>query len=199
MSLHIEENQFLNAEEQGISYIRNLHIRRKSDSVVSLFRKEVEYALYRPIKLIASIANEEIPESQWDLQVNSISCQALKQLAEIIIQRKRSGENSTNLKQITEELVHLRQILKEEISKNDLGLTNLQSIIFESASKLGFDDINSIISRNTPESDYTDTIIQVVHALEAHTQETPFLNEILDFISDFNFNSSSRLILLLAS
>lgn len=76
-------------------------------------QEKLDNSLAKPIHMIETIVVEEMEESKWDDGVRAIKFKPLQKLGKVITDRKRSGENSTNI----QNLISKSENLNKEISK----------------------------------------------------------------------------------
>ena len=128
----IDENKVNSFDSVGYTKIKN----------------RLDLLLINPIEFIKDIVNENIDSGLWDEKAKNIMFRPLRELAEVVIKRKRTGENSvefkklkTNLKKLEEEkfknekeFLEIDQVIKDQIkiSIDD----NINKLDYDSASDL---------------------------------------------------------------
>ena len=105
----IDENKVNSFDSVGYTKIKN----------------RLDLLLINPIEFIKDIVNENIDSGLWDEKAKNIMFRPLRELAEVVIKRKRTGENSVEFKKLKTNL----KKLEEEKFKNEKEFLEIDQVI----------------------------------------------------------------------
>ncbi|KAH0795473.1 hypothetical protein GPJ56_000686 [Histomonas meleagridis] len=144
----------------------------------SKIQGRLDSLLLRPISIISDIATEKSDPNAWNAHINSIDFKPLRELAELIANRKRSGENSKHIQNLTKE----NEILKEKIDLYEKENQRLQKKLSKLQDKETSQEMEAVTLLNNKLAELSEEINSQQKKVQDQNDEMNNLKQEIDSI-----------------